>query len=362
MMPAVRRSEVTMRRPRSFPLFCMFCAILAATLFGVVGRVPSAHAQPAPTADQRAQARDHYMAGKRLYDAGAYQQAIGEFTAADQLSPSGMNDFNIAFCYEKLGDASNAVAHYQAYLTRVPDAQNRAAVEASIAKLADAAKKQEADAAAKKAADDAAAKAAADAAAAKTASDAAAAKAASDAAAAAAASAKTNTPPGGPGGAGGTVAPAPPAHTGDPDLDKIASVDINTIRDQRHPVGPAVQAPAGSVPGATGTAAVSTGSAVAPVPGASTGPTPGAPTAVTTNASGAGNGGPSQAPHPGAPEQTADKPVYRKWWFWVIVGVGAIVAINVFSSSPQSGQTNGALMNMPTPAPQPGGGLTLWHF
>ena len=55
-----------MRRSRSIPLFCMFCAILAATAFGIAApeHVASAQAAPPPGADQRAQARDHYLAGK----------------------------------------------------------------------------------------------------------------------------------------------------------------------------------------------------------------------------------------------------------------------------------------------------------
>jgi len=100
----------------------------------VLGAVVSSHdavAQP----DPRGQARDHYLVGKKLYDAGSYQQAIAEFTQADQLAPSGVNEFNIALCHEKLGNAADAVAHYKAYLVRVPDAANRAVVEQSVQKL-----------------------------------------------------------------------------------------------------------------------------------------------------------------------------------------------------------------------------------
>src|SRR5262245_10346892 len=134
MMPVMHRTEVPMRRPS--PIHWLFCAMLGAAV--VAAALPARPA--AAQADPRAQARDHYLAGKRLYDAGAYQQAIGEFTAADQLSPSGVNDFNIALCYDKLGDAPNALTHYQAYLTRVPDASNRATVEASVARLTDVVK------------------------------------------------------------------------------------------------------------------------------------------------------------------------------------------------------------------------------
>ncbi|HTJ45068.1 MAG TPA: tetratricopeptide repeat protein [Kofleriaceae bacterium] len=356
-------------RSRSLPLFCMFCVILAAAAFATISGEPSAAAQSDST---RAQARDHYIAGKKLYDAGAYQQAIGEFQTADQMSPSGVNDFNIALCYDKLGDPSNAVQFYKSYLTRVPDAQNRADVEAKIAKLADAVKKQEADAAAKKAADDAAAAAAAkDAAAKKAADDAAAAaaakKAADDAAAAAAAANAAHAA--GPGGAGGTmtpgtsitsngsgtVAPAGPANTGDPDLDRVAAIDVNSIRDQRNggATGPAPSSGAGT--GAVGTGAGAGATADATANGAGAG---GPATASLGNGA---NGAPTNPG--GAPEQPKPQPAYKKWWFWVIVGVGVVVAINVLSSSPQSGQTRNGLTDMPMPMPQPStGGVTLFNF
>ena len=57
-------------------------------------------------------------------------------------------------------------------------------------------------------------------------------------------------------------------------------------------------------------------------------------------------------------------PIYKKWWFWVVLGVGALVVINIAvddSSSSQPGQPNGLLL--PESAPGiPEGGATLWRF
>jgi hypothetical protein len=349
MMPVMHRTEVPMRR--TLPLQWLLCAALGAAALAIAAPARPAAAQ----SDPRAQARDHYVAGKKLYDAGAYQQAIGEFTAADQLSPSGVNDFNIGLCYDALGDAANAIAHYKSYLTRVPDAPNRVGVEASVARLNDVAKKQEAEAAAKKAADDAAAKKAADEAAAKKAADDAAAKKAADEAAAKDAA---KNAPGGVGATGGRtdtiVAPAPPAHTGDADLDKVAAVDVNAIRAQRRGVAeqapnPNAPAPAGGVPAGTtaGGAAAGTAGGVA-----TAAPNAGAPTPNT---------GASSLPA-APPEQPKETPAYKKWWFWAIVGVGVIVAIEVLTPPDAKTTRHGAIMDMPSPGPASTGGVELFHF
>src|SRR5688500_3917367 len=89
----------------------------------------AAHADP--TEDARA----HYQRGRQLYDAGDYRAAIAEFASADKIAPSPLLEYNIALCHERLGEKSEAVRRYRAYLDRVPDATNRAAVEDKIRKL-----------------------------------------------------------------------------------------------------------------------------------------------------------------------------------------------------------------------------------
>ena len=262
-------------------------------LFGLVVAAP-AWAQK----DPRAEAKAQYQQGRTLFDQGEYEKAIDAFRAADQLAPSGVNDFNIALAYEQLGRPADAIRHYRSYLARVPDASNKAAVEASIARL-EAQLEAEAKQPVEPPPDDPAEPPSAD----------------------PRAGATGELPP---------PADGAPAPTGDPELDRAAAIDINAIRD-RQAIAPIQPGTAGAPP---------------PLPGAA----------------------PPVAPGPAEPPPKA-KPVYKKWWFWVIVGVAAIVLINVAvddSSDSQptrvEGDVQGRLRDMPMPVAAPAGGATLLTF
>lgn len=92
-------------------------------------------------ADARDDARAHYLAGEKLYASGDFRAAIAEFAKADALAPSPILEFNIALCYEKLGDDAEALRRYRLYLREMPNAPNRAGVEAKIRALEAAAAK-----------------------------------------------------------------------------------------------------------------------------------------------------------------------------------------------------------------------------
>src|SRR5581483_10747347 len=80
-------------------------------------------------------AADHYKAGVARFHAGQYADAIQEFRAADAIRPSPVLSFDIAQCYEKMADLPNAKAAYQDYLRLAPNAEDREAVEATIASI-----------------------------------------------------------------------------------------------------------------------------------------------------------------------------------------------------------------------------------
>jgi hypothetical protein len=73
---------------------------------------------PTPTLSERElqEARDRFMEGVRLYEAGSYTDALQEFSAAYELAPRPEILFNIATCQEHLGDVRGAVVTYQHYL------------------------------------------------------------------------------------------------------------------------------------------------------------------------------------------------------------------------------------------------------
>lgn len=334
---------------------CVIALAWAALFVGSVGSAAPALAQ----GDARATAQQHYQAGQKAYAAGDYRGAIREFASAEQLVPSGYNDYNLGLCYDKLGEADPAVRYYRSYLSRIADAKNRSAVEASIARLEaamasaqakleeqrraeDARKAAEAQAAAEKAAAEKAAaeKAAAEKAAAEKAAaeKAAAEKAAADKAAAEKAAAEKAAtegavggetlpdlpdledravPPGGSQGAPSTK--GAPMATGNPQLDRAATIDLDAIRGERAPL--------------LGLAA----------------PQPAAGGAATPADAQAGTALPADK------GKSAEKPLYKKWWFWAVVGVGVYAAYSI-ATQDESSTTRRALE---APAAS---GATLWSW
>jgi len=274
-----------MLRPRRLPTYALLLG-----LFALLAASP-ALAQK----DPRTEAKAHYANGKKLYEQGQYPQAIEEFRTADQLAPSGVNDFNIALCYESMGQPGDAAKHYRAYLDRMPDASNKAAVQESITRLdAEALAQQQ-----KAAEDDRARRADEEARRIEE---------------------EAKRPPNG----GGATAPA---QTGDPELDRVAAIDVNAVRDERR------MAPVGRANAAGG------GPALPPPQG-------GAP-----------------APVGGEPAPKKSKPVYKQWWFWVVVGVSAYVLITILADSSSSDSQPRMLdmPDMPSPA-APSGGFTIANF
>lgn len=322
-------------------------------------------------ADDRAEARTHYGAGVKFYAGGDYRSAIREFSAAQQLAPADLNNYNLALCYDKLGDPEPAIQYYRAYLDKVPNTDKRAEIDASVARLDAAAK----SVAAKKAEEarklDEAKKAEEARQAAEAMKRADAARKIEEARLAAEAKNRPADPrdpmmpadptanPSVPNvGGGSTGVPSTGVvSTGDAQLDRVQGIDINAIRDQRvggsgsgipanDPRGPAVA-------GGTG------GNAAAGVGAGANGGANG----------GVANAGAPNGPNPnGAPLGPQDQPkkaapIYKKWWFWAVVAVSAYVVyqiVNDKSSSSQPGR-----MVLPdvggAQAAQPGG-YTLMHW
>jgi hypothetical protein len=228
-------------------------------------------------ADPTDEGRQHFTRGRQLYDAGDYRGAIAEFAAADQVAPSAMLEYNIALCHERLGEKAEAVRRYRAYLDRVPDATNRASVEEKVHKL-------EAEIEAQKPAPSGPVE---------------------------------PYPPEAP--EGDAVPPPPPpvaggpAPTGDPELDRVAGIDVGRVHAERNggqPPGPAM-----------GMSAQGSASAGGPPPA----------------------GPPPEQPAP----QEKSKPIYKQWWFWVVAGVSAIILIDIATSD--SDGSNGGNLLFPAP-------------
>lgn len=346
-------------RPLPAPTFLRLLFLALALAF--VGASPA-------LADDRSEARTHYQAGVKFYAGGDYRSAIREFSAAQQLAPADLNNYNLALCYDKLGDAEPAVQYYRAYLDKQPNTDKRAEIDASIQRLDAAAKSAAAKKAEEKARVEAAKKAEDD----RLAAEAAAKKAEQDRLAAEAA--KRRPPPDDPATTGGfgtgnagfgtgtgtqnTQAPTGTGtvSTGDAQLDRVQGIDVNAIRDQRMGgagVGPATQA--GGVPptGGQGNVAVNANAGAGIGPATAAGPNAGAPNGPNPNGT----------PMNGEPPKK-ETPIYKKWWFWAVVAVSAYVVYQIATddaSSNNSGRMLPEVGGAKGGTAQPGG-LTLMSW
>jgi hypothetical protein len=89
-------------------------------LVGLAAPGPSALAQPD---DATAQARSHYEMGLKLFDAREHEQALIEFSAANDLKPRPAALFMMAQCEYLLGRLKDARAHYALYASENPDGE-----------------------------------------------------------------------------------------------------------------------------------------------------------------------------------------------------------------------------------------------
>jgi len=110
------------------------------------------------SADSLSEAKDHYRRGTQLYDLGKYLEAANEYEAAFKLTDRPAFLFNIGQAYRLGGKPRDALAAYEGFIRRVPEAPQRAEIQQHIDEL----KKAIADENEKKAADDAAARKAAE--------------------------------------------------------------------------------------------------------------------------------------------------------------------------------------------------------
>jgi hypothetical protein len=275
----------------------------------------SAHAGPTDVA------RAHYQAGKRLFDGGDYRGAIAEFAKAQAAAPSPILEFNIGLCHDRLGEKAEAVRRYKLYLEKDPSATNAAAVRDKIKALEDA-----------MAAEEAAALAAAAAANKKPAPVP---EPAPDPVPADPVQPEPDPGPAEP----APVEPTPPASTGDPVFDRLQNISIRAIRDQYRvepssttgtPTGPRTEAEPAEPDDAPPAANDNTVAAMPP------------PSSTS---------GPGEPPPPPAAGDTGtkskSKPVYKQWWFWVVVGASALILINIASSDSGDNNAQPAMLGVP---------------
>jgi tetratricopeptide (TPR) repeat protein len=83
--------------------------------------------------DERAKA--HFLAGQSYYDQASYADALKEFNEAYRLSKKPALLYNLARCYEGLGQLGDAVSMLERYLTDEPATPDRTSIEERIRNL-----------------------------------------------------------------------------------------------------------------------------------------------------------------------------------------------------------------------------------
>lgn len=76
-----------------------------------------------------------YDRGEQAFKENNYGVCAEEFRQAFNIEPRGNLLYNIAFCYEKSGDTTNAVVFYQRFVDAVPNSPKRPAVQRHIEEL-----------------------------------------------------------------------------------------------------------------------------------------------------------------------------------------------------------------------------------
>src|SRR5687767_13743600 len=107
---------------------CRIASVVAALV--LVTWSSGSTAQPAPSADQAAEAR--FKAGKQAFRLGDYSEAIKEWREAYRLKDNPAFLFNIAQAYREVGDLPKAVMFFENYLKESKNAPNRTDVEKRV--------------------------------------------------------------------------------------------------------------------------------------------------------------------------------------------------------------------------------------
>ncbi|HKU36928.1 MAG TPA: hypothetical protein VJR89_02240, partial [Polyangiales bacterium] len=110
--------------------------LLVLPLMAAAGQVSAQHASaPAQLAPPDESARPTFEAGRRAYEAGRYAEALDAFQRVYVLTGHPAMLINIANAHARLGEPRRAAASLQEYLAQVPDAADRALLEARIREL-----------------------------------------------------------------------------------------------------------------------------------------------------------------------------------------------------------------------------------
>jgi tetratricopeptide (TPR) repeat protein len=112
--------------------------LLLSVLMVLTARAPS-QAQGTPTpaadADRTEEAKALFAAGRAAFDAGRYADALDYFERAYAISKRPGLLYNIGITHDRARNDERAVEAYEAYLSALPEADNRTEVETRAAAI-----------------------------------------------------------------------------------------------------------------------------------------------------------------------------------------------------------------------------------
>jgi hypothetical protein len=111
------------------------CAVSVGLTTGAAGQRRDPRSTPTDDLARDQEARALFEAGRVAFDHGRFEDALGHFRRAHELSGRPQLLYNIGAAADKLRLDEVALEAFRGYLTSVPSARNRAEVEARIAVL-----------------------------------------------------------------------------------------------------------------------------------------------------------------------------------------------------------------------------------
>lgn len=115
-----------------------FLVVVAVSFVTLIG-MSKADAQGSPARDDRiAEAREAFAAGTRAYESGDFEQALGRFREAYELTGSPDLLYNIATVSDRMRLDEDALHAYEGYLEARPDSADREHVQSRIEVLREA--------------------------------------------------------------------------------------------------------------------------------------------------------------------------------------------------------------------------------
>ena len=106
-------------------------------LTGFLLFITATAAQPVKAQGDEELAKTHFKAAGSYYNQGKYEKALEEFKEAYRLMPLAEMIYNMAQCYERLGDLETSIAEYKKYIEEKPDAKDLQAIRDKIESLKD---------------------------------------------------------------------------------------------------------------------------------------------------------------------------------------------------------------------------------